>query len=276
MPGQKAIWESVNGLNWQKYDKADWGERISMACVYFKDTLWMFGGMMYQERRFVNDIWFSADGINWTKASNNAEWQPRKGQTILTYKNKLWLFGGSNAVADLSPNSFLNDIWSSEDGMHWTLEKASAEWQGREYPQILMFNDILYMLGGQGHSDIWKSTNGKDWTLLTNESAWKQRYDQGTLVYDNKIWVFGGRDSNSTVAHNDTWYSEDGLIWKSQTLSAPWTERSGANSIVFNNKLWIFSGKHTGAKDNWGGDIWTMEKENEEATANRQDAGYKQ
>ncbi|MFM9910029.1 MAG: hypothetical protein ACKVOW_11795, partial [Chitinophagaceae bacterium] len=44
MPGQKAIWESADGVNWQKHGKADWGERISMAHVYFNDTLWMFGG----------------------------------------------------------------------------------------------------------------------------------------------------------------------------------------------------------------------------------------
>ena len=31
-----------------------------------------------------------------------------------------------------------------------------------------------------------------------------------------------------------------------------------SRTIVYKERLWIFSGKHTGAKDSWGGDIWTM------------------
>jgi hypothetical protein len=208
----------------------------------------------------MNDTWFSADGINWMQTSTNAEWSPRKGNALVVFKEKLWLLGGSNSVVeDLSPNAFLNDIWSSEDGKHWTLEKSSAEWSPREYPKVLVFNDSLYLLGGQGYGDVWKSANGKDWTLITAEAEWKKRYDHGALVYDDKIWVFGGREEISTNAYNDIWYSADGLTWQNQTLCAPWTKRSAANSIVFDNKLWIFSGKHTGAKDNWGGDIWKME-----------------
>lgn len=260
MPGQQAIWESADGLNWQKHDKADWGERISMIYVYFKDTLWMFGGMMYPNKKFMNDIWFSADGISWKQAPINAEWQPRKGHTIVVFKNKLWLFGGSNGVAsDLSPNNFLNDIWSSEDGKHWTSEKASGEWFPREYPKVLVFNNALYMLGGQGYGDVLKSANGKDWTLITAKAEWNKRYDYGALVYDNKFWIFGGREEIPANAYNDIWCSEDGISWKNLTMCAPWTKRSAVNSVVFNNKIWLFSGKHTGAKDNWGGDIWTME-----------------
>ena len=259
MPGRKAIWESADGLRWQKHEKADWGERISMSYTYFKDTLWMFGGMMYQSRTFRNDIWFSADGINWMQHPAMAEWRPRKGQTLVVFKSKIWLFGGSDGVAtDLSPSSFLNDIWSSSDGKHWTLEKSSSEWSAREYPKIVLFHDILYLAGGQGNSDVWKSSDGKEWTLITNSVEWGKRYDHGVQVFDNKIWVFGGREEISTNAFNDIWYSENGESWNYQTQCAPWTKRSGANSIVFNNKLWIFSGKHTGSKDNWGGDIWTM------------------
>lgn len=261
MPGRTAIWESADGLNWQRHEKADWGERISMSYIYFKDTLWMYGGMMYQDRRFVNDIWFSADGKTWAKSPANGEWQPRKGQAVIVFKNKVWLLGGANGVAsDLSSTSFLNDIWSSEDGKHWTLEKASAEWSPREHPKIVVLNDTLFMLGGQGYGDVWKSANGKDWTLVTAEAEWKKRYDHGALAYDNKVWVFGGRDEIPANAYNDIWSSEDGLTWENQTRCAPWSKRSAAHSIVFDNKVWLFSGKHTGARDNWGGDIWTMEK----------------
>jgi len=46
-----------------------------------------------------------------------------------------------------------------------------------------------------------------------------------------------------------------GITWTEQTAAAPWGPRT-PRSVVFHDALWIFSGKHTGARDNWGGDVW--------------------
>lgn len=261
MVGQKAAWFSSDGLRWTKQTKTDWGERISMAYVYYADKLWMFGGMKYQEKQFVNDVWFSADGINWQQG-NNAEWQPREGHKIIIFKNKLWLFGGAiEVLADRTPSKFLNDVWSSLDGLHWTEELHTAPWSPRDNPQVVVFRDTLYMLGGQGQADIWRSADGKNWSQLITEAGWQKRYDNGALVFDGKMWIFGGRDTSNnhnTAAKNDVWFSDNGINWEQQTNHAPWTVRSGGTSVIFENKLWIFSGKHTGGRYNWGGDIWTM------------------
>jgi hypothetical protein len=261
MIGQKAAWWSADGTNWTRLPKNDWGERIYTAFIYFQDKAWMFGGMQYKEKQFVNDVWFSADGSTWERAGT-AQWQPRGGHTMIFFKNKLWLFGGANGVLpDGTLNTFLNDVWSSEDGIHWTEETAAAPWTARDYPKILVFRDTLYMLGGQGHADVWRSANGTSWKQLIAEAEWQKRYDYGALVFDNRMWVFGGRDTSANhnaAAKNAVWFSDNGVIWNKQTEHAPWTVRSGATSIVFKNRLWIFSGKHTGGKYNWGGDIWTM------------------
>jgi hypothetical protein len=76
-------------------------------------------------------------------------------------------------------------------------------------------------------------------------------------VLGGAIWVYGGFIGESTNCLNDVWFSKDGATWTQQTEHAPWAPRL-PRSIVFRDKLWIFSGKHTGGKDNWGGDIWTM------------------
>jgi hypothetical protein len=160
MTGQKSSWYSPDGLQWYRQDKADWIERISQENIYFKNKLWMFGGMKLPSD-FQNDIWNSGDGTNWQQAGN-AAWSPRKGQSIVVYKNKLWLFGGADKVyADKSPSSFLNDVWSSDDGINWTQEIAAADWSPRDYCRIVIFNDSLWMIGAQGHADIWNSADGK-------------------------------------------------------------------------------------------------------------------
>ena len=69
--------------------------------------------------------------------------------------------------------------------------------------------------------------------------------------------MYSGWHEKPTDPLNDVWYSADGRTWTQQAEHAPWTPPS-PRTIAYKDRLWIFSGKHTGAKDSWGGDIWTM------------------
>lgn len=261
MIGQKRAWSSTDGMKWQAFDKHDWGERISMAPVFFRNTFWISGGMDYATNTFLNEIWSSQDGITWKRIVNNAEWSPRKGHTVIEFKNKLWLFGGETRVdRTRSPIEFANDIWSSVDGVHWEKVTDDAPWDVRGRPKLIVFKEKLLLIGGQGHSDIWQSDDGKVWTQLKKDCVWTDRYDYGLLAYDNLLWIFGGREQNPRSAHKDVWFSENGVDWHLQTDEAPWTRRSGGYSVAFRNKLFLYGGKHTGHDDSFSGDIWTMEK----------------
>jgi hypothetical protein len=259
MISQNASWSSSDGLSWTRYDKADWGERLAVAYADFNERFWMFGGMMLP-KQFQNDIWSSVDGRHWENAGQ-AQWPARRDHTVIAFKNKLWLFGGAiDAEPDGAPKTFLNDIWSSDDGLQWTLASASAPWAARDYPRVLVFHDHLFLVGGQGHADVWTSEDGVQWSELVSSADWGTRWDYGVAVFDDRLWVYGGREQDPKQAKNDVWFSADGQTWAVQTPSAPWSDRSGVHSTVFQDKLWLFSGKHTGADDNWGGDIWTMRK----------------
>lgn len=263
MTGQKAAWSSPDGTTWTRHPKKDWGERITMTSVFFDNTLWMYGGMKYQERQLINEIWYSKDGINWQQAEN-ASWQPRKGHEVVEFNNKLWLFGGVSRVSkDFESLELKNDVWSSTDGLHWIKEVEKAPWSPRDSPQVLVIKGMLYLLSGQGLADVWQSTDGKTWKQLTAQAPWKERFDNGALVFDNQLWVFGGRDTNPdhhVAAQNDVWFSDNGSQWRRQAEHAPWTVRSGGNSVVFKDQLWLYSGKHTGGNPVWRGDAWTLEK----------------
>ena len=260
MVGRKAAWSSPDGVHWAQHPKKDWGERIWMDYAYFNNKFWMFGGMKYQERQVVNEIWSSVDGFQWEQEAN-APWSPRKGHSVVIFKGKLWIFGGAADVSkDFVSNRLFDEVWSSEDGIHWAKENPSP-WASEESPTLIVFREVLYKVGGQGKADIWRSTDGTHWSQLVSEAEWKPRFANGALVFDNKLWLFGGYDTtanHNTGAKNDVWYSEDGIQWHQQTQHAPWTVRSGGTSVVFKNKLWLFSGKQPGGEHNWGGDVWTM------------------
>ena len=257
MSAQTLGYASPDGLTWTQHRKTDWGERIYHGTVFFKGKLWMYGGMDYEARTFLNDIWSSSDGITWSKAGP-AAWSARGAQTMLVYRDKLWLFGGANhATRDRSPDAFLNDVWVSDDGLAWAEVTHVAPWAPRSDPGVVVFDDAFYLVGGQGHADVWRSSNGRDWTPLVAQAPWKPRHGHAREVFDGKLWVFGGWAGKPTDALNDVWYSGDGVTWHRQAEHAPWTPRYPV-SIVFQDKIWIFSGKHNGSDDRWSGDLWQM------------------
>ncbi len=262
MIGQKKSWTSKDGIKWHAFDKHDWGERISMAHISFNNRLWVIGGMDYATNTFLNEIWSSKDGKEWALAANHAEWSPRKGQSLVEFQNKLWLFGGEISVDQhRAPDEFVNDIWASADGIRWTKVIEEAPWKVRGNPQVVVFKEKLWLIGGQGSSDIWNSPDGKVWTKVADESPWQDRYDYGAIAFDNLLWVFAGRERNPRNAYNDVWFSPDGQHWIRQTNEAPWTRRSGNFSVVFDSKLFLYGGKHTGHPDGFSGDIWTMQRD---------------
>lgn len=239
MTAQTLTYSSPDGLTWAQHDKTDWG------------------GLDYQARTFLNDIWSSPDGRAW-EIAGTAAWPGRGGQTMVVYRDRLWLFGGADhAAQDRSTDGFLHDVWVSDDGLAWTQVTDAAQWSPRDYAGVVVFNGQLYMVGGQAQADVWRSSNGKDWTQLTPEADWKPRHDFAKIVFDEKLWVFGGWAGKSTNALNDVWYSSDGVTWNRQAEHAPWAPR-GPIAIAFQDKIWIYSGKHTGGNDNWGGDLWQM------------------
>jgi len=250
-------YSSPDGLEWKQHDKTDWGERIYHSIVYFKGRLWMYGGMDYQSRTFLHDIWSSADGSTWTQAGT-AAWPARGGHTMLVFHDRLWLFGGASHVrADRDTDGFLNDVWVSDDGVAWEQVTAAAPWTARDGPGVVVFGEDLYLVGGQGHADVWRSSNGSDWTRLTAEAGWTPRMGNGRAVFAGQLWVLGGWVDQPTNALDDIWYSNDGVTWNRQAEHAPWAPRSPVVT-VFRDHLWIYSGKHTGGRDNWGGDLWQM------------------
>jgi hypothetical protein len=266
MLGQDASWSSSDGLEWTLHRKQDWGERIGQANAFFRDELWMLGGLSYQSRSMLNDVWRSTDGEHWQQAGN-AAWPARSGATVIAFGGKLWLFGGAvHVAADRSPDGFVNDVWSSEDGVTWTLVTAAAPWPAMDIPRVLPFQEELFLLGGQGHAEIWRSPDGVSWTLVNAQPPWGARFDHGAAVFAGKLWIYGGEPAPRAPrqrdvpipSHNDIWYSADGVTWQRQAEHGPWSPRSGMTSVVFQDRLWMYSGKHTGACDNWGGDLWTM------------------
>jgi hypothetical protein len=255
--GDSRIWVSSNGIDWRSRPKTDWNERYGMQFAYFQNKLWMLGGMRTWDD-FRNDVWSSVDGKDWKQVAVKGPWLPRRGHAVAVFRNRLWILGGAltSGRRDQTPTRFLNDVWSSDDGVTWREETRAAPWLARDNHITVVFDNKIWVIGGgRGgeHSDVWSSDDGKNWTLVIENTGWGTRHGNGGAVFDGKIWVYGG------VERNDVWSSIDGKTWNKVFANAPWSTRSARYSVAFKDKLWIFSGK-TGRADTQVGDIWVMIK----------------
>lgn len=255
--GDKRVWTSADGLNWSSQPKTDWGERYGMQFAFFNNKLWMLGGMKTWDD-FRNDVWSSVDGKEWRQVVSKASWSARRGHGLVVFKDKLWVLGGavSSGRRDETPSRFLNDVWSSDDGVNWTEVTGNAAWSAREVSTSLVLGNRMWVIGGANKRDVWSSADGKNWTQVTGQAHWGERGGNGGLVFDNKLWIFGG------VEKNDVWSSRDGKNWRMVFANSPWSSRSATYSVAFKDELWIFSGK-TGREDSWSGDIWAMGRKSE-------------
>ncbi|MEK7066403.1 MAG: sialidase family protein [Patescibacteria group bacterium] len=198
---------------------------------------------------------FDPSRLSWVLATSSAEWSPRDSGASFVFQNKMWMMGGVSGNENISSERIVkywesphfNDIWSSEDGVTWKLEKEHAEWPDRRSMSVVYFQDKLWMFGGwspiSGYaSDVWQSTDAINWTEVAVSSSFPIREGQTADVFGGKIWITGGVNYNERVTKNDVWWSDNGIDWHEATASAPWSGRWDHATAVFNDKIFLSGG----------------------------------
>ena len=168
-------------------------------------------------------------------------------------KSQIFVLGGSLG----GNNGSKNDVWSSGNGINWTMKTANAmRWSGGYDDQAIAHNGKIYVLGGGSKNDIWSSGNGRNWTLETGNSGWSGRHNHQAVAHNGKIYVLGG--SVSSDYYNDVWSSGNGVNWTMETGNAGWPGRYWHQAIVHNNKIYVLGGSHSDYyNDDYYNDVWS-------------------
>lgn len=181
-------------------------------------------------------------------------WPARFSHTTASFNGRLWVLGGRDEWSQAYTNRF-NDVWSSDNGIHWVQATGSAGWSPRHSHSTVVFSGKLWVLGGDDggdQNDIWSSIDGVNWTLEVPSAPWEPRHGHSSAVFDNRLWVMGGNGSIYGT-RNDVWSSPDGVNWTLHTTSAAWPVRKWHRTEILNNRLWLMGG--------YGGvyhdDIWS-------------------
>jgi len=256
------VWYSGDGVNWTRATAAaGWGPRVLQNTLVFNGLMWVIQGAQYGGSVF-NDVWSSPDGVNWTQTTASATNPARWYQSALVYNNKMWIMGG---LSDSCCGTYLNDVWSSSDGVTWTQVTPAAAFSGRYWAGTTVFNNKMWIMGGDAPAwanDVWFSSDGVTWTQATAHAAWGIRDAMSTPVFDNKMWIIGGygfQYAGQGGGLADTWSSPDGVTW-TRAGSLPWGGRWDNSNVglVFKNNMWMMSGNLAQPGYTWivPNDVW--------------------
>ncbi|MES2356537.1 MAG: galactose oxidase [Pseudomonadota bacterium] len=201
------VWSSTDGARWEEIAKnAQWSPRLGAGAVVFRGKMWILGGIedyyFGNTKSLKNDVWSSSDGKNWQLATANAGWSPRAYHAAVVHDGKIWVLGGGNYTPEYQA---LNDVWCSEDGIHWTKVTEQAGWSPRIWFSSVVYQNRIWVIGGWSNhpyknwNDVWYSADGKSWKKFTTNRIWKGRHEHSTLVLQDKIWVIGGFPLNNEV-----------------------------------------------------------------------------
>ena len=153
-------WTTTDGVDWKKVIPKEpyWSPRGMIGGnVVFKDRIWILGGGTYDTpttptRNFYNDVWSSADGVNWEQHTKAAPWNPRQYHDVAVFDGKMWVMegyynkGGGN----------MKDVWYSADGVHWR-EVPNTPWNPRHASSLFVYDNALWIVAGNNmQRDVWK------------------------------------------------------------------------------------------------------------------------
>ncbi|MDA0748796.1 MAG: hypothetical protein O2954_19945 [bacterium] len=232
---QNDVWFSEDGVQWQPVsDSVPWGPRALHHTVAFDGKIWVMGGQTVpqfakEEEAFYQDVWNTEDGKNWTRVTEHAPWAVRGmigGSAVMN--GRMWLLGGGTyETPTINRRNFYNDVWSSGDGVNWELHTESAAWTPRQYHDVAVWDEKLWVMEGFYSEGATRSMD-----------AFKEEVTRTDGL------KYGGN-------RKDVWYSADGVEW-TEVSETPWAPRHAASLFAHDDALWMVAG------NNMFPDVWKL------------------
>lgn len=216
---------SEDGLQWDKYE-CNALTYENYRFVVFKNRIFAVCSDMTYE---------SADGIIWTGQRNDFP-KPdlRSLPALVSSGDKLWLYGGGGIY---------NDVWNSEDGVHWVKIIDHAPWSPRIWFNYTYFDHKMWMIEGRDESqtysdtlnfgnmkDFWYSPDGLNWTQLKTDDTYQNRHASFLWNDGNRILISSGFGNNFlNRLYND--------VWEIDPPVSPMTRESISTTLCLNTPM---------------------------------------
>ncbi len=245
-------------------DRASWSARRGHQAVSMNGIFYLFGG--YSQKtpgrdNYMEDVWKSSDGENWTRITPEAPWRGRWGHAVTVMNNTIYLSGGFyQDEENRKDRGYSSEVWKSQDGENWELVTNNPGWVGRMgHSMFSSDNGDLYLLGGVRDSrdhlgDMWKSSDeGKTWTRLaqSGDLPFGKRSFFASHQKDNFFFLFGG---NTAIPELPPPGEESGysLLYRFDIDTESWVTITGITGDIYRfmssmievrGNLWLLQGR---------------------------------
>lgn len=213
---QNDVWSSTDGRNWEFVNRDNpvpWAPRALHYTVVHDDRIWVMGGQTMPAfandgtgEAFYRDIWTTQNGIDWAEIKPQEPCWSARGMigASAVMNGRIWILGGGTYdTPQTSTRLFYNDVWSSEDGIHWQCHTAAAPWAPRQYHEVAAWDERLWVLEGYNRdggnrNDVWYSSDGVHWTEVS-DTPWKPRHAASVFVHNDALWMVAGNNMEPDV-----------------------------------------------------------------------------
>ncbi len=239
------VWSSTDGESWTHVTaNAGFSRRADFALAVFNGRMWVIGGIgvIGGGSVYLQDIWSSEDGINWTLEVADPAFGPGRDYLAVTFNGRLWLYGG---FAD-SHTGVPQGIWSSSNGVDWDFE-AVAPWNVNFDLTVTQLNDRLYAVGGVSPYKVWSSADGVNWTIVRDGNGEHARVLHAAGVLNGRLYIAGGNRVDPGRRVNSVYSSDDGWNWIEEENTHPYfSPRTEMAYAVHEGRLFLIGGTNFG------------------------------
>ena len=169
------VWTSADGASFLQVatSGAMWSPRGFVSdVVEHQGRLWIVGGGLSEDlavgrkkRVYLNDVWSSANGAEWTPIGDEPPFSPRIWHNVRAFDGRLWVVAGYDGTEPdqgrLGDNRA--DVWYSTDGRSWYEASPPAAFVARHAATTWVHRGALFVGSGNAvdtswRADVWKLT----------------------------------------------------------------------------------------------------------------------
>lgn len=259
-------------------DAVNWNQAVPNAfdATYETQEHFVLGGKHYvivgkKFQWFVSPpeskLYSSSDGTSWTEETIAGDFPIGYDHNIVVSNGTAYVVGYVSGVDTWGADqpSLENNLYSSTDGVNWTLTQGGVDVSRILSPAVDM-DGTIYAFGGNLQGGFGAFTGAKqpdapyfpaaaisNTTLVgtggsfTASAEYTETMPRRTMaasfVYEGKMYIAGGLDALGYPL-SDVWSTTDGVAW-TQVSDGGFAARLKASTIVYDNKIWMFGGQLT-------------------------------